>query len=186
MNPIFAEANNTIKVRGRKLRDLTNVETVYNKTIQTVSLKVNRTQMKFLDKIKVLMPSDLTEVLDSIYTLYDDDQEHLVMLVLNGGGDITGFKLISTGAQDRALADARVIFRNALMLGAAAIILVHNHPSGDVRPSQLDMEMTKKLAQAGDLMDVTLLDHIIYTPKHQLSLKEVMPSLFEVKSDEKK
>lgn len=181
MSTIFAETADTIKVRGRKLRNFANVETIYNKTIQTVSLKVNHAKMKFGDKIKVLMPSDLTDVLHSIYDLYDDDQEHLVMLVLNGGGDITGFKLISTGAQDSATADARIIFRNALMLGAAAIILVHNHPSGVVRPSQLDIDVTKKLAQAGDLMDVTLLDHIIYTPKNQLSLKEVMPSLFEVK-----
>lgn len=180
MSTIFAETIDTIKVRGRKLRNFANVETIYQKTLLTVSLKVDRKKIGQLDRVKILMPADLRDVLHSIFTLYDDDQEHLVMLVLNGGGDVTGFKLIATGSQDHAIADARVIFRNALMLGAAHIILAHNHPSGDVTPSKLDAQMTKKLAQAGGLMDITLLDHIIYTPKKQLSLKDTLPRLFEV------
>ncbi|HVZ38338.1 MAG TPA: JAB domain-containing protein [Candidatus Kapabacteria bacterium] len=172
-------AINGVSVRGRKVRDLTQIETVYVRTFSTILLKVNRLDMSREPlRLRISVPADLIEVLHAIYALYDDDQEHLVMLVLNGGGDVTGYKLISTGAQDYTIGDPRVIYRNALMLGAAAIIIVHNHPSGDITPSAADMDMTRQLARAGELMNVELLDHIIYSPKNQLSFKQAMPSLF--------
>lgn len=173
------EEPSAVIIRGRKVLNLTEVGTVYRRSIKTITLKIERKTMSPGDRrLRVLMPNDLTEILDAIYALYDDDQEHLVMLVLNGGGDVVGYKLISTGSQDHALADARVIFRNALMLGAAAIIIAHNHPSGNTTPSQHDIDITRQLGQAGELMNVPLLDHVIYTTKKQLSLKNAMPGLF--------
>ncbi|HVZ39907.1 MAG TPA: JAB domain-containing protein [Candidatus Kapabacteria bacterium] len=177
---ILAEPEAVI-IRGRKVLDLTKVETVYRKSLKTIMLKIETHTMSPGDRrLRVLMPDDLAEVLHAIYALYDDDQEHLVMLILNGGGDVTGYKLVSTGSQDSAIADPRAVYRNALMLGAAAIIIVHDHPSGDIAPSKADLDMTRQLARAGDLMNVELLDHIIYTPKNQLSLKAAMPDLFAV------
>lgn len=173
-----SKAERMLKRNG--VANLTDVETVYRKRIRSIYIKIDLSHMS--DQkwrwLRVNTPADITELLHAIFALYDDDQEHLVMLIISAAGDLTGFKLISTGSQDSALADVRIIFRHALLLGAAGIIIAHNHPSGDITPSVPDMDMTRKIAAAGDLMNVQLLDHVIYTPTRQLSLIETMPSLF--------
>ncbi len=123
-------------------------------------------------------PFDVFEVLQSTFARYDEDQEHSILFVLNAQHEMTGFKLISTGGQNYTTVDCKVLFRNALLLGASAIILAHNHPSGDLRPSDDDINVTAKIVQAGRVLDVEVLDHIIYTGKGYTSLRQSRPSLF--------
>lgn len=82
-------------------------------------------------------------------------------MFLNSKNRITGFKTIFSGGQNSAQVDPKIIFRNALLFGAVSIILIHNHPSGDVEPSEDDLEMTHKLKLAGEFLNIKVLDHII-------------------------
>ena len=68
--------------------------------------------------------------------------------------------------------DTRLVFKNALAQGATALILVHNHPSGTLKPSQADKDITKKIKQAGLLLDIKVLDHLIVTEKTYFSFAD--------------
>lgn len=88
-------------------------------------------------------------------------QEEMWSLLLNSREQITHDVLVSRGTVDSTIAQPAIIFRDAIRLGASRVILVHNHPSGCAEPSHADILMTKRLRQAGELLDITLLDHIV-------------------------
>ena len=89
--------------------------------------------------------------------------EQFKVLFLNNANHIIGWVLISSGGICGTMADPRVIFQAALLSNAAAIILVHNHPSGNRTPSAADLNLTKRLKAGGELIDIKVLDHIILT-----------------------
>ena len=88
-------------------------------------------------------------------------QEEMWSLLLNSREQITHDILVSRVTVDSTLAQPSIVFRDAIRLGASRIIVVHNHPSGCPDPSRADVLMTKRLRQAGELLDVILLDHIV-------------------------
>ncbi|MGB3776379.1 MAG: JAB domain-containing protein [Leeuwenhoekiella sp.] len=90
-------------------------------------------------------------------------REAIVCLMLDNSNNPTGFSTISTGGITSALCDLRVLYQNVLISNSVAIILVHNHPSGTLKPSQPDKDLTIKVKAAGQLLDIKLLDHIILT-----------------------
>jgi hypothetical protein len=95
--------------------------------------------------------------------------ECCVVLVLDARRRIKGHQLVSIGTIDTCLASAREVFRGAIVASAAAIILMHNHPSGDPNPSPGDLDTTRRLIRAGRLLGIELLDHIVMgkpTPEH--------------------
>lgn len=89
--------------------------------------------------------------------------EFFYILLLNRASEVLGYKLVSAGGISGTLVDAKVVFSTALRCHASSIILVHNHPSGALYPSQADKELTKKLIQGGKLLDILVLDHLIVT-----------------------
>lgn len=93
--------------------------------------------------------------------LKDQKQEQFIVLMLNNKQHIIGEQLISRGTLDAALVEPREVFRAAIKNAAARVILIHNHPSGDPNPSQEDIEITKKLREAGKLLNISVLDHVI-------------------------
>ncbi len=163
-----------------KMHDFTGVETIYRKNVTTVRLKIHRDYLASPDVEleTITKPYDVYAVLRAIYDTLDDDQEHLVLLVLNLAREITGYKLISSGGQERTLIDCKVLFRNALLLGASGIIVAHNHPTGKLDPSEYDVEMTVKVVGLGKALDMEVLDHIIYTTRGYTSLRETIPAIF--------
>ena len=106
-------------------------------------------------------PAEAVEILREIFEGLDADREHFVILALNSANRATGFKVISTGATNASLADPRTLFRDAIALGAASLIMAHNHPSGDPAPSREDIALTRKLVEGGKLLDINIHDHII-------------------------
>ncbi len=90
-------------------------------------------------------------------------EEELWVLTINAGGFITSAKLASKGGVSETVADPKVILKHAIRRGAPAIILAHNHPGGTVRPSKEDDALTRKIAKACELLDIKLLDHMIFT-----------------------
>lgn len=92
---------------------------------------------------------------------YDAEKECFVVLLLNTRRVITGFNLVSLGSLDQVIVHARETYRAAIVGGAAAIIVAHNHPSGDPTPSEADIRVTRDLVGAGKLIKIDLLDHLI-------------------------
>jgi len=93
--------------------------------------------------------------------LKDKKQEHFYMIMLNNMNNIIKEEQITQGALNSAIIDSKEIFKHPLRNSAAKIILVHNHPSGDSSPSQEDRETTEKLIEAGELLGIKVLDHVI-------------------------
>lgn len=93
----------------------------------------------------------------------DDAREHFLALYLDGRHRPVGHSVVSVGTATASLVHPREVFQSALMLGAVALLVGHNHPSGDPRPSSEDEHLTKRLVQAGQLLGVRLLDHVIWT-----------------------
>ncbi len=91
----------------------------------------------------------------------DLNHEEFWMLLLNRANHIKSKHLISKGGQSGTVADPKIIFKTALEHQAACIILAHNHPSGNLKPSNEDIRLTKKLVEAGKLLDLPVVDHLI-------------------------
>jgi DNA repair protein RadC len=85
---------------------------------------------------------------------------------------VLGYQLISLGGISGTVVDVRCIYQAALKASASSILLAHNHPSGNSEPSDADIKITKKLKDAGKLLDITLLDHLILLPEGYTSLAD--------------
>jgi DNA repair protein RadC len=91
---------------------------------------------------------------------------------LNGAGDITSVELISKGTANYSVVHPRDVFRAAIKQNSVGIILIHNHPSGSLKPSMEDIKITKALYKAGELLEIGLKDHLIITNKGFYSFSE--------------
>jgi DNA repair protein RadC len=104
---------------------------------------------------------------------FSPECECFVVLILNTRRRVKGHYLVSVGTQDTILVHPREVFRLAIMTAAAAIVLTHNHPSGDATASQADVKVTRDLIRAGQLLKIEVLDHVVMgTPGHS-SLREL-------------
>jgi DNA repair protein RadC len=99
------------------------------------------------------------------------DRERLLCLWLNCRNDLIGLEVVSVGTLTASLAHSREIFKGAILANAANIVLAHNHPSGNPSPSAEDIQLTRRLAEAGRLLGIQLLDHLIVTEKETYSFK---------------
>jgi DNA repair protein RadC len=105
--------------------------------------------------------NDAERIARSIYQRLDADKEHFLLLTLNNKNRVNGFKVVSTGSLTASLVHPREVWRAALHLCAAAVIFVHNHPSGEPTPSQEDQEITRHLKETGDILGIRVLDHVV-------------------------
>jgi DNA repair protein RadC len=104
--------------------------------------------------------------------LDESDREMFVIVILNARHYVLGIHTVSVGTLQASLVHPREVFRVVLLMGAASIILAHNHPSGSVLPSQDDLTLTTRLKEAGELLGVEVLDHLIIGDDSFCSLKE--------------
>jgi len=104
---------------------------------------------------------------------YNPDCECFVVLLLNTRRRIRGHHLVSIGTLDTILVTAREVFRVAVIAAAAAVVLLHNHPSGEASPSEADIKVTRDLIRAGQLMKIEVLDHVILGHGRHQSLREM-------------
>lgn len=106
-------------------------------------------------------PAAAVELARDLLRNYDDDKEHFWAIFLNAQNHYLLHTLVSTGTQSASLVHPREVLGPALREGAASVILVHNHPSGDPSPSREDLRLTRQLADAARLLDLRVHDHII-------------------------
>lgn len=90
-------------------------------------------------------------------------KEYFKVLLLSQSNQVLGYTLISEGGITETCADVRVILQAALLTNSVALVLAHNHPSGNLKPSRQDMEITKQVKEAAKLMRISVIDHLILT-----------------------
>ena len=122
------------------------------------------------------LPTEVKDSKDSFerFLPYIEDprQEHFLVMYLNQGNHMLKVECISNGGTTNVIADPKVIFKNALTLNATCIVLGHNHPSGNPRPSEDDRLLTKKIVAAGKLLDINVIDHIIIGNERYYSFRD--------------
>ncbi len=118
----------------------------------------------------------ITSSNDSYSILYpkfaDLDHEQFFVLFLNRSNKLLGIEQISKGGLSGTVADGKIIFQRALEMKSSAIILAHNHPSGQLKPSHADIKLTKHLLEFGKLIDLHILDHLIITDDNYFSFAD--------------
>ncbi len=120
-------------------------------------------------KLPVKTPDEVVSLVKG--RLRGKKKEHFLALLLNTRGQLIKFSEISVGSLDTSIVHPREVFKEAISASAASVIFVHNHPSGDPEPSEDDIKLTERLAQAGEIVGIDVLDHIIICDKSYLSLK---------------
>lgn len=129
---------------------------------QSAGLSSNRTVLYTgADAAALLKPLLEDQPFETVYAVY-----------LNHANKLMGYGCISTGGRTSAVVDVRLVFEAALLHKATRLVICHNHPSGNLRPSQSDVSMTRQLVQAGKVLDIEILDHVIVADTGYFSFRE--------------
>ncbi|MCB0742911.1 MAG: JAB domain-containing protein [Ignavibacteriae bacterium] len=125
------------------------------------------------NKIKIRQSKDSYELLKSCWNMNTIElQEEFKVLLLNRGNQVLGIYPLSRGGVSGTVVDAKLVFSVALKCNASSIIISHNHPSGNLKPSETDLKLTKKLKEAGTFLDIVLLDHLIISKESYYSFAD--------------
>lgn len=124
----------------------------------------------YLQARRISRPEDVYELL---HDLQRETKEHFLVLHLDGKNRIICLDRVSTGSLNQSIVHPREVFKGALLSSAAAVVLVHNHPSGDPTPSTEDREITRRLREVGDLVGIKVLDHVIVGEGRYVSFSEL-------------
>lgn len=139
----------------------------------TAALEIGRRRKESAATRTVKKITSSKDAYDNIYPfLADQQQELFYIILLNRANDILGYHKISEGGMTGTVVDPKIIFKKVLEEGAISLILIHNHPSGNRQPSQADTDLTCKLRDASKLLDVSLLDHLIFTNNSYFSFAD--------------
>jgi len=126
-----------------------------------VKIKLVRENFKIGARIK--SPKEVMKAVQE--TIQDLDREHFIAIYLDASNDIVAIQTVAIGTSEAVLVGPREVFKAALLSNACRIILIHNHCSSNLEPSEEDIAVTKNLAEAGKLLNIEILDHIIVCPK---------------------
>lgn len=131
---------------------------------------VRREALRKNDAVKIGKSEDAFNVIKDAY--FGLDVEHFYVIYLNRNNKVIATKEISRGGICGTTADPRIIFKHAIELSASAMILSHNHPSGNINPSQADIDLTNKISKGASLFDMKVLDHIIVANNNYYSFSD--------------
>lgn len=138
--------------------------------VSTLELGRRRKEAELTKTIKITSSKLAYELIKPF--LQDLPHEEFWVLLLNRANQLIKPIVISKGGVSGTVADPKIVFKQALEALASGIILIHNHPSGNLKPSQADINLTKKLKQAGIILEIPVLDHLIYTDSGYLSMAD--------------
>ena len=140
------------------------------KRINIVSIKmVKESSFQYLAR-QILSPNDAYEMIKE--QLEGLDREQFIIACLNTKNEPTNISVVSVGSLNKAIVHPREVFKTAILSNAASVMAFHNHPSGETTPSQQDIQLTNRLYEAGELLGIKLLDHLIIGDGTFTSLKE--------------
>ncbi len=136
-------------------------------TLRLVREGTTKSETKLADS-----PARVAEVVRAYWGDGELDREHLVCLMLNARSQVVGITTVSVGTLSASLVHPREVFKPAVLSSAAAVVVVHNHPSGDASPSADDRDTTRRLVRAGEIMGIPMLDHVIIAGESSYSFRE--------------
>jgi len=143
----------------------------YKSLISEIKLVCEKTN-NYIQKAKI---SDSKNAYKYLKPLWPEDlnyKEVSMALYLNKSNNTIGYSVISIGGVSSTIIDGKILFQEALLCNASNIILAHNHPSGNLKPSNVDVNLTKNLLSFGKKIGINILDHIIMTNEAYLSLAD--------------
>ena len=129
------------------------------KRINIVSIKMVKESSFLYQTRQILSPNDAYEMIKE--QLEGLDREQFIIACLNTKNEPTNITVVSVGSINKAIVHPREVFKTAILSNAASIMAFHNHPSGETTPSQQDIQLTNRLYEAGELLGIKLLDHLI-------------------------
>ncbi len=172
---ILAQADNKLKELGRmsvnrlmKYKGIGEAKAI--SIVAALELGRRRRGEEALKRSKITSSKSVFEILQPL--LGDLNHEEFWILYLNNANKVLLKKQLSKGGITGTIVDVRITFREALEIGATSIILAHNHPSGTLKLSQPDIRLTKKLKNAGQSLDIKILDHLIITQNAYFSFAD--------------
>ena len=180
--PVLRVAERLLKEFG-SLRDIANasVEQLYKfkgiglakatqiKAGLELGIRVSKQSALRMEKPCIKKPADVQALLQG--ELRDKDKECFVLVMLDTRSRLIKYKEISAGSLDASIVHPREVFKEAISASAASVILAHNHPSGNPEASDDDIRLTKRLIEAGKIIDINVLDHIIIGAGEPFSMK---------------
>jgi DNA repair protein RadC len=172
--------NSLHQLAGLSIKDLQKFKGIGEAKAITIvaALEIGR-RRKEQDPIKKPIISNAADVFELIKSdLMDLQQEEFWVILLKRNNEVIKKELISRGGVSGTLVDTKIIFKRALEETACNLIIAHNHPSGNLKPSHEDVRLTKKIKEAGKTLDISVLDHLIVTNHgfYSFSDQGIMPS----------
>lgn len=130
-------------------------------------------KVKYKELKTITCSKDVVEILRGFWSKdILEYKEEFYVLILSRSNKVRGYHKISEGGASATLVDPKMIFSVALKCNACAVILAHNHPSGNTKPSQSDFDLTKKIKEGGKILEISVLDHIILTNESYYSFAD--------------
>jgi DNA repair protein RadC len=151
-----------LHIKGIKIAKATTI-------IAAIELGRRLSESKIIQHIKIHTLKDV--YMQTFHDIGNEIQEHLIGLYMNTKGYLIHKEIIFKGTINQTLIHPRELFHIAIKVSASAVIFVHNHPSGDVSPSQADIHMTEELIEIGHMLHIEVLDHIIISHLKTYSIK---------------
>ena len=174
-NPVGAIADEVLKVldHGRNTLTLDTIRDIHGlgnakKALLIAAFELAR-RVLCPKKWKIILPGDVLPVIERFA---DRTQEHFLCVSLNGAHEVIQVHVVSVGLVNRTIVHPREVFAEAITKRAASIIVAHNHPSGNVDPSYEDRQVTHRLTEAGEMLGIPVLDHIVFSDDGYYSFAE--------------
>ena len=147
---------------------------LFTQNISEISVSY-KNSVKASERPKISCSRDASEIMRNYMNdgnLQMEHREYFFVLLMNRANKVLGVSTISMGGMSGTVADPKIIFQVALKVSAASIILCHNHPSGNIKPSESDIRLTQKIKKAGSFLDLPCIDHIIITEDSYFSFAD--------------
>lgn len=172
---ILSSIKDITKLKDMKINNLTNIKGVGRVKAITLlaSIELGRriyNSNNNLKRYNIKNPIDIISYFNEL--LKDKKQEEFYVLYLDNKNNVIENKKLFVGTLNKSIVHPREIFKEAYMIGAVSIIIIHNHPTGDVNPSHQDIETTKKIIEVGKLLGIKIDDHVIVGQNNYYSFFE--------------
>lgn len=179
---VVADTNTISELRNKTVNELVEIKGI-GKTKAITLLAAIELGERLLrtnqELIQICSPNNVFDYLK--YDLRDLKQEVLIVLFLDVKTNLIAKKQVFKGSLNQSLVHPREVFKYAVKYSAHSLILVHNHPSGDTRPSEYDLDVTKRFKEIGSLLQIEVLDHIIIAKNNYLSIKDYVNKKWIIK-----
>jgi len=143
---------------------------LFNSNLAEITVNYS-TKVKSADRPKVRCSQDAERLLRQVFPGFEH-VEYFYIICLNRANQVLGFHQVSKGGLSGTVTDVRVIFQVAIKTNTSGIILAHNHPSGNLQPSEADLKITRKIKEAGTFLDISVLDHLILSEDGYMSMAD--------------